>query len=359
MTNDLTTLSGALLEMKDELIYQLGQKGVTATYSSTDGLLGLIGRIADIQTGGGGTPCYNVSFTDNSWGYTDYNFSTGEYETYLEVYLQYNYEPYVGQITISNEDTGDEYTLTTNAQGKATVTMVYPTGNYATSDYVVSFGNYSTDTLTVKKSTFWLIDSASTSTLSNYGSSVPIYKGTNGNPLSTLSYDSTLKAYKIVAGNTSTSYYSQIPFTACDGKTDYVVDCLIYGNASNTNADAGLFVGNSDKTVTNAYGYGATMNVYNNRITGRRYSLGTAGATSNISVTGSTLAIKTWYHMRMTVTDLTIKIELFTTSGTKLAEVKYDQAVSNKQVGFFLRGGSTTNSVFYFKEIKVRSFATS
>ena len=42
MSNDLTTLSGALLEMKDELIYQLGQKGVTASYSSTDGLLGLI-----------------------------------------------------------------------------------------------------------------------------------------------------------------------------------------------------------------------------------------------------------------------------------------------------------------------------
>ena len=55
MTNDLSTLSGALLEMKDQLIYELGQKGVTATYSSTTGLLGLVGKIADIQTGGGGT----------------------------------------------------------------------------------------------------------------------------------------------------------------------------------------------------------------------------------------------------------------------------------------------------------------
>ena len=55
MTNDLSTLSGALLEMKDQLIYQLGQKGVTATYSSSTGLLGLVGKIADIQTGGGGT----------------------------------------------------------------------------------------------------------------------------------------------------------------------------------------------------------------------------------------------------------------------------------------------------------------
>ena len=54
MTNDTSTLSGALLEMKDQLIYELGQKGVTASYSSTDGLLGLISKIADIQQGGGG-----------------------------------------------------------------------------------------------------------------------------------------------------------------------------------------------------------------------------------------------------------------------------------------------------------------
>ena len=55
MPNDTSTLNGSLLEMKDQLIYELGQKGVTATYSSTTGLLGLVGKIADIQTGGGGT----------------------------------------------------------------------------------------------------------------------------------------------------------------------------------------------------------------------------------------------------------------------------------------------------------------
>ena len=56
MTNDLSTLSGALLEMKDQLIYELGQKGVTATYSSTTGLLGLVSKIGDIQTGGTSCP---------------------------------------------------------------------------------------------------------------------------------------------------------------------------------------------------------------------------------------------------------------------------------------------------------------
>ena len=56
MTNDTTTLSDSLDEMKDQLIYQLGQKGVTATYSSSTGLLGLVSKIGDIQTGGSSCP---------------------------------------------------------------------------------------------------------------------------------------------------------------------------------------------------------------------------------------------------------------------------------------------------------------
>ena len=54
MTNDLTTLDGSLDEMKDQLISELGDKGVTATFDSSTGLLGLVSKIGDIQTGGGG-----------------------------------------------------------------------------------------------------------------------------------------------------------------------------------------------------------------------------------------------------------------------------------------------------------------
>ena len=49
MTNDTTTLSGSLDEMKDQLISELANKGVTATFSSTTGLLGLIDKIGDID----------------------------------------------------------------------------------------------------------------------------------------------------------------------------------------------------------------------------------------------------------------------------------------------------------------------
>ena len=52
MVNDLTTLAGALVECKDQLITELANQGVTATFDSTTGLLGLIHHIADIQSGG-------------------------------------------------------------------------------------------------------------------------------------------------------------------------------------------------------------------------------------------------------------------------------------------------------------------
>ena len=69
MTNDLTTLDGSLDEMKDQLISELGDKGVTATFDSSTGLLGLVSKIGDIQTGGGGvTNVATGTFTTGSTG---------------------------------------------------------------------------------------------------------------------------------------------------------------------------------------------------------------------------------------------------------------------------------------------------
>lgn len=69
MVNDTSTLSGSLDEMKDQLIYQLGEKGVTATYSATTGLLGLVSKIGDIQTGStGATNIAQGTFTTSSTG---------------------------------------------------------------------------------------------------------------------------------------------------------------------------------------------------------------------------------------------------------------------------------------------------
>ena len=125
MPNDLTTLSGALLEMKDELIYQLGQKGVTASYSSTDGLLGLIGRIADIQTGGGGS-CYHIELDQTS--YT----TTGSLT--VTATLQNQYQPYANQ-TVTFTGGTSTVTATTDSNGVATATVNFTSSGTLTASY--------------------------------------------------------------------------------------------------------------------------------------------------------------------------------------------------------------------------------
>lgn len=91
MTNDTSTLQGSLDEMKDQLIYQLGQKGVTATYSATTGLLGLVSKIGDIQTGGGATNIVQGTFTTGSTragtGSTSLSYNGTGYPIALMVYV--------------------------------------------------------------------------------------------------------------------------------------------------------------------------------------------------------------------------------------------------------------------------------
>lgn len=350
MTNDISTLSGALLEMKDQLIYELGQKGVTATYDSSTGLLGLISKIGDIQTGGGsGVPCYNVSFTSNSWNYTDYSFANNTHYVHLELYLQYQYEPYSGTITVT--DGTNTYTLTTNSNGLATLDA--PVTNNSTT-FTASYTN-TTDTFTISKSQFLLIDKCNSSSgLSNYAASVPTYKSTSGSPASTLSYDSTMGTYKIVATNTSTTYYSMIPIIPTYDETDYVAEIKIYDNYRASNSECGLFVKDRTSTSTSTYGVGADMNDYASNFYIRRQS-SSSTSTSVTTASSETLAQKKWYTLRLEVNDTGIHAQWFNENGSKIGENSYNQTISNKELGIWLRGGSTTNSTYYIKEIKIRS----
>lgn len=205
MPNDLTTLSGALLEMKDELIYQLGQKGVTATYSSSDGLLGLIGRISDIQTGGGS--CYKVDFNNAS-------YNTGGTAT-VSVTVLKNYSACVGETVTFTSSTSTTTTATTNSNGVATATISFSGSTTLTA----TIGGAS-DTATIVVSSYLFYDACDSATgLSNYGSGIS-YEG-SGVP--TITYDSTENAYKIqTAGNVAMT-----PITDLEDVNDFVFEADI------------------------------------------------------------------------------------------------------------------------------------
>ena len=155
MTNDLTTLSGALLEMKDELIYQLGQKGVTASYDSTTGLLGLIGEISNIQQGGGS--CYKVTFDNASYTTTD--------SVTVSVTVLKNYNACVGETVTFTSSTSTTTTATTDSNGVATATISFSGSTTLTA----SIGG-ATDTATVTVSQYLFYDDASVDNSSNYTS---------------------------------------------------------------------------------------------------------------------------------------------------------------------------------------------
>ena len=92
MTNDTSTLSGSLDEMKDQLIDELDGKGVTATFDSSTGLLGLIGEISNIQQGGTSCPklvmgTFTTGGTGGSTGSVSLSYSGTGYPIACLVYI--------------------------------------------------------------------------------------------------------------------------------------------------------------------------------------------------------------------------------------------------------------------------------
>ena len=356
MTNDTTTLSGALLEMKDQLIYELGQKGVTATYDPNTGLLGLISKISDIQTGGGGggVPCYNVSFTDKSLSYGDYDFSANAQKGDLEIYLQYQYAPYEGGVVTLTDGT-NTYSLTTDANGKATLK---PTLASASTTFTASYTNTSASK-TVNESTYHHIDKCDNSNNMNlYDSSTLVYEASTAtnHPTCAISYNSTQNAYDIhTTTSSTTSYYSMIPIIATAGKTNYIVDMWFKQNKSYSSNEVGLFVINT-QGGTSDKGYGISANTYYNRFYGKALARNSS-STTTVDITAGTMSVGTWYHLRLKVTDAKMEGWMFDSNGNQWGYVSSTASVPNKQLGILQRGGSASNTTNYIKEIKVRSIA--
>ena len=110
MTNDTSTLNGALQELGETMASNLQAKGVTA--SASDGLTTLAGKILTIPAGS----CYHIEFSEDS--YT----AVGGSAT-LEIYLQENYAPKTGAtVTVTGSDSS-LYTGITNSSGVASVTV--------------------------------------------------------------------------------------------------------------------------------------------------------------------------------------------------------------------------------------------
>ena len=198
MTNDTTTLSGSLDEMKDQLITELDGKGVTATFDSTTGLLGLVSKIGDIQTGGSGATniaqgTFTTGDTGGTTGTVTLDYSGNGYPIAVLIWVNGGlYNPNTAWYTdIAQHDAG----LVIMVKAETTTTPTYTssgTNNYGTISYVYK---------------------SSTSSATSYGRSgsntVNIYStssnnATAGNTMIRFKGNGTTLSYYI--GNRSSSY---------------------------------------------------------------------------------------------------------------------------------------------------------
>ena len=301
MTNDLTTLSGALLEMKDQLIYELGQKGVTASYDSSTGLLGLIGEISNIQTGGGS--CYHIEL-DNS-AYT----TTGSLT--VSATLQSNYQP-LSNATVTFTGGTSTVTATTDSNGVATATVNFSSSGTLTASY----SNVS-DTATVTVQTYLFYDGGVTGNVNtNY---VKSHTGVNASVSSTgTTVSSTTSAdsyyianellpndwvaeFKIVAVN----YYGGIAFLNSSKTKQWNVEYDLVASPKGLK----YFATNVETWISNDYSMGNTIKLKKQGTSLEIYLNNTLISTKTITDIQGYLAWKTHRDRSRSVKFADFKVE--------------------------------------------------
>lgn len=238
MPNDTSTLNGSLLEMKDQLIYELGQKGVTAQYDSATGLLGLISKIGDIPTGGGS--CYKVTFDKASYS------AMGSVT--VSVTVLKNYSACVGETVTFTSSTSTTTTATTDSNGVATATISFSGSTTLTA----SIGG-ATDTATVTVQSY-IVDISGMTDQSNEFGTILNFRSNGSTGSGSMSYDSTNHYYVFASTNTGQERF--IPITALTGLNDFqltfeaqVVTTHLFGFGEfvgSTNTNCSVFIGTDD-----------------------------------------------------------------------------------------------------------------
>ena len=210
MTNDTSTLQGSLDEMKDQLIDELGDKGVTATFDSSTGLLGLISKIGDIQTGGGSScpklvmGTFTTANTGNATGSVSLNYSGNGYPIMALVYINNG--------VYNNTSTGD-------------------------TTWYSSVNRYDVGLALVVKSNTTTAPTYTTSGEANYGAISYLYKNSTSNA-TTYARGGSMTANTYTSSSTNASASATMIRFKGDGKTlSYYIgnrSTSTYGLARNT-----------------------------------------------------------------------------------------------------------------------------
>lgn len=321
MTNDLTTLQGALYECKDRLISELANKGVTASYSSTTGLLGLIHKISDIQSG------ELIVLTTNK---SILSYSNSETATLTATHSLGAGQSVSVYNAVSGAKIGD---MTDNQDGTYSYTYT-STGNGANLNIkCVDNNNIESNIITVKDRTF--ADESSSNKLSQYTAPSGC----------SMSYNSTEKAYEITLTTNNTS------------KMIYLNNLQVSNNCS-ISMDFKL----TQTSINEQIGIGLKNNSNNSKgvISRCIFYEAKSDKTDVININNTILSAINyapspylWWNVELIFTSTTFTLNLrlgndiiVTTNGSQ------SELSSSNQLGFYI--GWNTNSKAYVKNIIVQ-----
>lgn len=300
--NDTSTLNGALQELGETMAANLEAKGVTA--SASDGLTTLAGKILTIPSGGS---CYHIEFSEDSY------VAVGGTAT-LEIMLQENYAPKSGAtVTVTGSDSS-LYTGITDSTGVASVTV---TGLTATATFTASYSNVS-DVCTVTVGPAYLFYDACDSAdgLSKYGNSVYVK---NTSSTLTLSYDSTMNAYKVVGNNIDG--YAKIPIPALDGKDGFYIEAEFYSTYNNTKHQSGICVYDTSASAGNSIWARDIANI--NRCGWLKTVNGTDSGEAGNSQKFNLPVYNNWYKLRFEINGTTATAKWMKTDDTLIYSYSY------------------------------------
>ena len=333
MTNDTSNLNGALQELGATMAANLTQQGVTS--SASEGLTTLAGKILDIQTGGS---CYKIEFSEDS--YT----AVGGSAT-LEIYLQENYQPKSGAtVTVVGSDSS-LYSGITNSAGVAEVMVTNVTG---TVTFTCTYSNVS-DTCSVTGSSYLFYDECTSADgLSNYGA---LHKLRVNNVDGTLSYDSTMNAYKITPTTANADGFCDFPIPALDNKNNYYLEAEIYTTDTSTGGQPGLVLYPSTSTGGEGVFYRDIASI--NRCGVLKFANWSENGESGNSQKSSLPVANNWIRVRIEVNGTSVKGIWLKTDGTEVYNHTYTVPYTSSQmrVGICALLKSTTKP-YYVRNIK-------
>ena len=220
MTNDTTTVSGALQECIDHLENNLSSMGVDATYSSTDGVIGLIDKITNIAPSVGG-----LSLTTSITLTKDKNILTAQDTVTLYATVNADYDDtsqtnidlkgfLQGATVTFKENNSTIGTGITDSNGVASISIQDITsGNHT---YTAHFDGSGTDyqsatgTITVEVLALYHYDECVTDNTSQYSTTGKI---STNNISTTLTYNNTEQAYSFSGTGGDSFSFREIPNT--------------------------------------------------------------------------------------------------------------------------------------------------